>query len=251
MFSDNLTAEEHRGFRRGHRGKTKELSRAKLILSSVITIIFFPAIILLGSGDWRWLEGWILSLWLDAMVLSTTIYLYIYDPALLAERTKLPGSDNQKEWDKYVLLAIYLLALMWLVLMPLDARRFGWSPEFPAWLRILGGVSLLPAWYLIYRATVENTFMSTLVRIQSERKQRVISSGVYGFVRHPLYLGCTLMMFGGPLLLGSICGLAIALIALVVLFGRIAGEEKMLVNELAGYADYKARVRYRLIPLVW
>jgi len=77
---------------------------------------------------------------------------------------------------------------------------------FPVLLKVLGGVALLPSLYLIYRATVENTFLSTLVRIQADRKQQVISTGVYGFVRHPLYLGCLLMLIGAPLLLGSIYG---------------------------------------------
>jgi protein-S-isoprenylcysteine O-methyltransferase Ste14 len=103
----------------------------------------------------------------------------------------------------------------------------------------------------MFRATVENTFMSSLVRIQTDRKQRVISTGVYGFVRHPLYLGCVLMMFGAPLLLGSIFGLSISVLTVFVLAARIMGEEKMLVNELEGYEDYKKKVTYRLIPFVW
>lgn len=143
------------------------------------------------------------------------------------------------------------MASVWFIIMPLDAKRFGWSPYFPVWLKVLGGVALLPSLYLIYRATVENTFLSTLVRIQTDRKQQVISTEVYGFVRHPLYLGCLLMLLGAPLLLGSIYGLIIALIAVFVLTGRIIGEEKMLVNELEGYEDYKKKVTYRLLPFVW
>lgn len=143
------------------------------------------------------------------------------------------------------------MAIVWFIIMPLDAKRFGWSPDFPLWLKFLGGVALLPALYLIYRATVENTFLSTMVRIQSERKQYVISTGVYGFVRHPLYLGCLFMIFGAPLLLGSLCGLGIGLIAFFALAGRIIGEEKMLVNELEGYEAYQKRVTYRLIPFIW
>jgi len=185
------------------------------------------------------------------MVLSNYIYLYQHDPALLAERSKTPGSDNQKQWDKYLLTGAYLMAFVWFIIMPLDAKRFGWSPTFPVWLKVLGGVALLPALYLIYRVTVENTFLSTLVRIQTERKQQVISTGVYGFVRHPLYLGVLLMLLGAPLLVGSIYGLIICLIAVFVLVGRIIGEEKMLVNELEGYEDYKKKVIYRLIPFVW
>ena len=89
------------------------------------------------------------------------------------------------------------------------------------------------------------------MRIQTDRKQHVISTGVYGFVRHPLYLGCLLMMLGAPLLLGSLYGLLISLIGLILVGGRIIGEEKTLVSELDGYADYKQKVKYRLIPFVW
>ena len=223
----------------------------KLVLNSLITILFFPAIVLLASGDWRWFEGWIFSLWFVVMVLSATIYLAIRDPALLAERSRLRFAENQKTWDKYVLLTIYLLFFSWFVVMPLDARRFRWSPNFPLWLKVLGGLMLIPSLYLIFESTAENTFASTMVRIQKERKQRVISTGVYGFVRHPMYLGAVLMLFGAPFLLGSLAGLIIATITSGVLVGRILGEERMLITELEGYSQYREKVRYRLIPLVW
>ncbi len=231
--------------------QNKKMGLGRFVFSAIITVVFFPAVILIAAGDWHWLEGWIFSLWLDAMVLSNMIYLYVKDPALLAERSKAPGSDNQKQWDKYLLIAIYIVALAWFVILPLDAKRFGWSPMFPVWLKVLGGVVLLPALYLIYQATVENTYLSTLVRIQSERKQHVISTGVYGFVRHPLYLGCMLMIFGGCLLLGSVYGLLIGLVGVMLVAGRIVGEENMLTNELEGYDEYKGKVRYRLVPFVW
>jgi len=230
---------------------TNKMSLGRFIFGAIITILIFPAVILFLSGDWLWLEGWIFSLWFVAMVLSNMIYLYWKDPALLAERSKAPGSDNQKQWDKYLLTVIYFIAIVWLIIMPLDAKRFGWSPMFPVWLKVVGGVALIPALYLIYQATVENTYLSTLVRIQTDRKQHVISTGVYGFVRHPLYLGCLLMMLGAPLLLGSLYGLLISLIGLILVGGRIIGEEKTLVSELDGYADYKQKVKYRLIPFVW
>lgn len=231
--------------------ETKRMSAVSLVFNCVSTTIFFPALILLLAGNGSWVEGWIFGLWLAAMILSDLVYLYFQDPALLAERTTAPGSDNQKGWDKYLLIGLLLTALLWLVIMPLDAQRFRWSPAFPEWLKVLGGVILLPALYLIFRATVENTFLSTKVRIQAERKHQVISTGVYGFVRHPLYQGCALMMFGAPLLLGSIAGLLISLLGLVILVGRIIGEERMLTEELEGYAEYKKKVKYRLIPFVW
>ena len=229
----------------------KKLTAGQLIITSTITVLFFPAVILLLSGDWHWLEGWIFGLWLDAMVLSNILYLSIKDPALLAERSKALGSDNQKQWDKYLSIAIAFMAVAWFVINPLDAKRFGWSPAFPMWLKVLGGAALIPSLFLIFRATVENTFLSTLVRIQTDRKQRVISTGVYGFVRHPLYLGTLLMVLGGSLLMGSLIGSIIGLISLCMVVGRIIGEENMLVQELDGYEEYKKKVTYRLIPFVW
>jgi protein-S-isoprenylcysteine O-methyltransferase Ste14 len=228
-----------------------KMTVGRFIFSSLITILIIPAVILFLSGNWLWLEGWIFSLWFDAMVLSNMMYLYWKDPALLAERSKAPGSDNQKQWDKYLIIGIYLWALVWFIIMPLDAKRFGWSPLFPVWLKVLGRVALLPALYLIYQATVENTYLSTLVRIQTDRKQRVISTGVYGFVRHPLYLGCLLMTLRAPLLLGSLYGFIIGFIGVIAVVGRIIGEENMLVNELEGYEEYKKKIKYRLVPFVW
>lgn len=228
-----------------------KMTVGRFIFSSLITILIIPTVILFLSGNWLWLEGWIFSLWFDAMVLSNMMYLYWKDPALLAERSKAPGSDNQKQWDKYLIIGIYVWALVWFIIMPLDAKRFGWSPLFPVWVKVLGGVALLPALYLIYQATVENTYLSTLVRIQTDRKQHVISTGVYGFVRHPLYLGCLLMTLGAPLLLGSLYGFIIGFIGVIAVVGRIIGEENMLVNELEGYEEYKKKVTYRLVPFVW
>lgn len=229
----------------------KKTPLSQFILLCVISVVFFPALTLLLAGDWSWVEGWIFGLWFDAMLLSNIVYMYWRDPALLAERSKRPGAGNQKRWDTYLLSFVYLVAIFWLVIMPLDAKRFGWSPAFPVWLMVVGGILLLPALYFLLRPAIENTYLSTRVRIQSERKQQVISTGVYGFVRHPLYLGALLMMVGAPLLLGSIVGLVISAGALIILIVRIIGEEKMLVNELEGYEAYKTKVKYRLIPYVW
>jgi len=231
--------------------ESKKMSPAAFVLNLLMTALFFPAVILLLAGNWRWVEGWLLALWVVVMIDFNLIYLYWKDPALLSERTKAPGSENQKSWDKVLMIAILIIVVLWLVVLPLDAQRFHWSPPFPLWLKILGGVALLPALYLIERATIENTYLSAMVRIQSERQQHVITTGVYGFVRHPLYLGCMLLMFGAPLLVGSVYGLVIAFSGVLVMVGRILGEERMLVEELEGYEAYKNKVRYRLIPFVW
>lgn len=230
--------------------KSNELSAGKIIFT-LFYLLIFPALVLLLSGDWAWAEGWIFGIWF--MVMCTTVILYLYrnDPSLLTERYKQPGTANQKGWDKYVVYGLLIGFVAWIVIMPLDAERYGWSPNFPMWLKVLGGAALLLSFYFFFQSYAANTFASPLVRMQTERKQQVISTGVYGFVRHPMYLAGLLLFLGTPLLLGSVYGLIIGLLMIFLLAGRIIGEESMLINELEGYADYKQKVKYRLIPFVW
>lgn len=135
--------------------------------------------------------------------------------------------------------------------MPLDARRYRWSPEFPAWIEAIGGCFLALAYLIIFEVFRENTFAAPVVRVQEERRQKVISSGLYGVDRHPLYVGAMFLFFGVPMLLGSIYGIIIGVAMTVMIAIRSIGEEKVLKEELAGYDEYIRRVRWRLIPFVF
>jgi len=221
------------------------------IIFTFIYILIFPALIIILSGDLLWVEGWVFSLWFTVLCFTAIIYLYRKDPALLAERYRKPGTTNQKGWDKYVVYGLMIGFIAWIIIMPLDARRYGWSPYFPIWLKIPGGIGLIFSFFFFYRSYTDNTFLSPLVRVQTERKQKVISTGVYGFVRHPMYLGGILLFLYTPMLLGSAYGVIIGLVMLILLSARIIGEEKMLVNELEGYPSYKEKVKYRLFPYIW
>jgi protein-S-isoprenylcysteine O-methyltransferase Ste14 len=226
------------------------ISAVTLILT-LIYILLFPVLLLFLSGDWNWVEGWIFSIWFIALCYTTIIYLYRHDPALLAERYRKPGTGKQEGWDRFVVYRLTFGFLIWIVIMPLDAKRFGWTTYFPLWVKVLGGIGLLLSFFFFFRSYADNTFVSPLVRIQSERKQQVVTTGVYGIVRHPMYLVGILLFVGTPLLLGSLYGVVIGVTMLFLLAGRIVGEEKMLVNELEGYAEYKKKVKYRLIPFIW
>jgi protein-S-isoprenylcysteine O-methyltransferase Ste14 len=213
-------------------------------------LLFWPALIFLLSGDWRWVEGWLFGGWLVALCATCIAWLYRNDPALLAERYRRPGSGGQKGWDTIV---VYLLVpgfAIWIAVMPFD-RRFGWTGRWPVGLQALGGALLLASAAFFFRSFTDNPFLSPLVRIQSERKQQVVSTGVYGLVRHPMYLGAILMFAGAPLLLASSRGLIAAAALSALLCLRILGEEKLLARELEGYDAYRKKVRYRLLPLVW
>jgi protein-S-isoprenylcysteine O-methyltransferase Ste14 len=108
---------------------------------------------------------------------------------------------------------------------------------------------LLLSFFFLFRSFSDNTFLSPLVRIQEERKQQLVTTGVYRFVRHPMYLGAILI--GTPFLLGSYYGLALGLIMIVLIAMRTIGEEKMLMKEFRDYEEYKKKVRYRFLPFVW
>ncbi len=123
----------------------------KKIVFAFLYILLFPAIFFLLSGDITWPEGWIFSIWFIVLCFSTILYLYRKDPALLEERYKQPGAGNQERWNRDVVYGIMIGFILWIVIMPLDAKRFGWSPAFPLWLNILGGALLAGSFFLFFR----------------------------------------------------------------------------------------------------
>jgi protein-S-isoprenylcysteine O-methyltransferase Ste14 len=221
------------------------------LIGSFFYLALFPVILFALAGDWRWIEGWLFSVIFLLMCFSTLLYLYFYDPALLKERFGSPIQQGQKPWDKVLLSVFFVDFLVWFAIMPLDAKRFGWSPVFPLWLRAIGTVLLTISIVMVFEALRENTFAAPVVKMQKERGQTVISNGMYGVVRHPMYAGALLLFVAGPLLLGSVWGLIMSLVLIVTIAVRSIGEEAMLKQELEGYRDYMKRVKWRMIPFVF
>jgi protein-S-isoprenylcysteine O-methyltransferase Ste14 len=218
---------------------------------AAFNLVFYPGLLLGLGGDWRWVEGWIFSGWFALSILVSAIFLIRNDPALLKERFKRPGQGQQKGWDRWFIRLTIPLYIGWFVVMPLDSHRHGRDLHFPLAVKIVGGMLLLAALILIMRALADNTFASPLVRIQSERGQHVVTTGVYSAVRHPMYSGALCLFVGAPCLLGSVWGLALGPVLIGLFAARILGEERMLERELEGYGEYRKRVRYRLIPGIW
>lgn len=227
-----------------------KISPIKIFLT-FIYILIFPVVLLCLSGNWSWIQGWIFSIWFLGLSYTTIIYLYNYDPGLLEERYRKPGSGEEKGWDKYFIYILFPSFIVWYIIMPLDSQRFVWTTNFPLQLEIIGFLLLIGSAFLLFRSYKDNSFVSPLVRIQSERDQKVVSTGVYGFVRHPMYLGGIMLFLGAPLLLGSIYGIIVGIFLSLIFVARIIGEEKMLILELDGYPEYKDKVEYRLIPYIW
>jgi protein-S-isoprenylcysteine O-methyltransferase Ste14 len=206
----------------------------KKLAFAFLYILLFPVLLFLLAGDWDWREGWVFSLWFLVLCSTVIMYLSRKDPGLLAER--------------YQIMAGFMA---WIAIMPLDARRFHWSPAFPLSLQFIGVAMLALSFFFFFRSYRDNPFLSPLVRIQKERRQTVVSGGVYSLVRHPMYLGGILMFLGTPLLLGSVYGIIAGFFLTLLLMVRIPGEEAMLLRDLDGYGDYCTNVRFRLVPFIW
>ena len=228
----------------------KAIMTGLVLVAAPVYILGLASLLLWLSGDWGWVEGWIFNVWWVSFISASFLWLHYKDPALLAERMRLPGTGGESRADLVILLGIKVGFLAWLFLSPLDVR-FGWLPRLPLWCEVCGGILLFAGGFLTFRAFTDNPYLSQLVRIQTERGQHVIDTGVYGFVRHPMYLGASLWFIGGALLLGSVCGLLVALAMVGLLVVRIFVEEKLLARDLEGYRAYRERVRYRLVPHVW
>lgn len=221
------------------------------LIGSFFYLLFFSVILFFLAGDWRWLDGWVFSIIFLLMCYGTLVFLYFHDPALLKERFGSPIQQAQKPWDKVLLSLFFVEFIVWFAIMPLDARRFGWSPPFPPSIRGTGALLQIVSTYIVFAALKENTFAAPVVKMQKERGQKVISTGPYAMVRHPMYAGATLLFISAPLLLSSIYGLALSLLLIVTIGARSVGEEAMLKEELDGYRDYMRKVKWRMIPYVF
>lgn len=203
-----------------------------------------------SAGTLYWADGWWFLVLYIAAGLAVTLWLARNDPALLAARMNVRKQEGQPAWDRLVVHAAQFIWWGWLIFMGLDGGRFGWSPV-PAWLVWVGRAGMLVGIWGIYRTFRENSFGAPVVRIQTERGHKVISTGPYAIVRHPMYASALIMLVSVALALNSGWGVLIALLIGYTLTFRIKGEEQVLRDGLPGYVDYTKRVRHRLIPFIW
>jgi protein-S-isoprenylcysteine O-methyltransferase Ste14 len=221
----------------------------KLIAKSS-SLVFLGMLLFLPAGTLAWPQAWIFLALFAVCSVGIGLWLIKTNPSLFAERMKPILSVEQKPRDRVIIIAILVFFYAWFAFMALDARRFGWS-HTPPWAQILGALLIVSAFVGWVQVLQANHFASVTVRLQKDRGQTVISTGPYAVVRHPMYSYALLLMIGVPLLLGSLWGL-LGLVLFVPLLGlRAIGEETMLMDGLAGYRDYTAKVRFRLLPGVW
>jgi protein-S-isoprenylcysteine O-methyltransferase Ste14 len=220
---------------------------AQTLRTFVLGVIALGLLLFLPAGTFRYWQAWVFIVVFVSCVTGIGLYLALTDPALL-ERRKKVGPANEQSLGQKIAISIGFLALLSLFVFSAISHRFGWSPV-PAAVSLAG--NLLVALGLLINLLVfrENTYGGATVETIAD--QRVISSGPYALVRHPMYVGVLIMMAGIPLALDAWWSLAIIVVAAPGLIWRILDEESLLKRALPGYVEYTQRVRYRLVPYLW
>jgi protein-S-isoprenylcysteine O-methyltransferase Ste14 len=212
-----------------------------------ILVLVMASLVFAVAGTLRYWQAWTFLAVYFAASLAITFYLIRNDPALLARRMS-GGPFAEKEPVQRLIMSGTSLGFIGLLVFPAVDHRLGWS-DLPPWAAIAGDVIMLLGWLGIFFVFRENSFASAT--IESSADQRVISTGPYAWVRHPMYAAALVLLLGIPLALGSIWGVLIVLALMPVLIWRLMDEERFLVNHLPGYREYQGRVRYRLLPSIW
>lgn len=215
--------------------------------SSLIGLAVFVVLVLAPAGTLHYWQGWV---FLAVFAVATSfpgVYLQRTNPAALQRRMRAGPLAEPRTVQKVVSTLVFAAFLAMIVVSVLD-HRFGWS-SVPTAICLIGDALVAIGLAATMIVVIQNGYAAANVVV--EEGQTVVSTGLYGLVRHPMYAGTVPLMVGVPLALGSYWGLAFVLPSLAVLVIRILDEEKMLTQQLAGYAEYRSRVRYRLLPGVW
>ena len=220
----------------------------KLMISGITKylagLIILGLLIFLPAGTFAYSQGWLFMAVLFVPMLIIGIVLALKSPELLRKRL---NSKEQENTQKGVVISSLLMFLTGFITAGLSFR-FGWL-RLPLWVSVTAAVIFLIGYAMYAEVLRENEYLSRTVEVQEE--QKVIDTGLYGIIRHPMYTATILMFCFAPLVLGSVISFVIFLAYPVIIVTRIGNEEKVLEQGLKGYSDYKKKVRYRLLPFVW
>jgi len=216
----------------------------KIITRFSLVPIVLLLLILIPAGT---LIYWQVYLYITILVVPMIFVLFYFlknDPLFLERRTKA----KEKEKEQIIIQIVFSFIFLSGFVIPGFDKRFGWS-DVPIYIVIIADIVILLGYLLIFFVFKQNSYASRIVEV--EKNQKVISTGLYGFVRHPMYIGVIIMFVPTPIALGSYWGLIPMTTIPIALVFRIINEEKVLSKDLPGYKDYCQKTRYRLIPYIW
>jgi protein-S-isoprenylcysteine O-methyltransferase Ste14 len=219
----------------------------KAFVALVILFLVMASLLFAAAGTIHYGQGWTFLAVYFAASIAITVYLIERDPALL-ERRMRGGPFAEKEPAQKVIMSVVSLGFIALIVLPGIDHRLGWSDVPPA-VAAAGNVLVLLGWIGIFLVFSENSFTSSTIELAPD--QRVISTGPYALVRHPMYAAALVMLLGIPIALGSWWSVLLVVAMMPALIWRMLDEERFLARNLPGYTEYLGRVRYRLLPGVW
>jgi protein-S-isoprenylcysteine O-methyltransferase Ste14 len=219
----------------------------KMLVFGLVELVVFGSMLFFPAGTFDYWQAWVFLVVVVLAAWIPTIYLQRKNPVVLERRMRGGPAAETRMAQKVVIAGLYLSLAAMVVVSVLD-HRFGWSPV-PTAICLVGDVLVAVGLGVVVLVITQNSYAAATVQV--EAGQKVVSTGLYGLVRHPMYTGNVIMMVGIPLALGSYWGLVFVVPALIVLASRIRDEEKMLQEELTGYREYTQKVRYRLVPCMW
>ena len=217
---------------------------ARTIKAGVRGFIVLAFLIFLPAGTLRYWQGWAFLATFAVCSTALTVYMALYDEKLLERRLRSGPRAETRTSQKIIIAFIMLGSIAFLVFPVLD-HRFGWSPV-PPYASIIGNGLIVLGYLFIFLVVRENSYAASTIQVAEG--QRVISTGPYAWVRHPMYAGAILLVIAMPLALGSWYGVLGIFGFLPVLVWRLTDEESFLIRNLPGYAEYTSKVRWRLIP---
>lgn len=219
----------------------------QLTVSSLFGIVFVGALLFGPAGTLDYWQAWAFIAIFSVLTTVPNLYLALRRPDVLRRRMRAGPTAERRPAQRFASIGYLLLFVLVAVVSALD-HRFGWS-TVPTSVVVLGLVLVTVGLGIAMSVILVNSYAAATVTVEAD--QRVVSTGWYGFVRHPMYFGVLIMFIGSPLALDSLWGLAVLVPGLVVFAVRILDEEKLLRGELTGYDEYTEKVRYRLLPYVW
>jgi protein-S-isoprenylcysteine O-methyltransferase Ste14 len=220
---------------------------AKAWLALAVLTVVMALLLFVPAGTVHYWQAWVYLAIFSGVSALTTLDLIRKDPALLERRMRGGPTAEKQPTQKVIMLGMSIGFIALLVVPALD-HRFGWS-AVPLGEVVAGDLLVALGFYLIFLVYRENTFTSATIEVAES--QKVISTGPYARVRHPMYASAILYLLGTPLALGSYWGLVPVVAMMPFLVWRLLAEERFLARNLAGYTDYQKRVHHRLVPFVW
>jgi len=221
--------------------------RLKALAGLLNLVVILGACLFLPAWTLRYWQAWAFLAVSTACVLAITLYLMAHDVGLLERRMHV-GPVAEKQVTQKLVQSVASLAFVALFIVPSLDHRFGWS-SVPVPLVVAGELLVAGGLFVVFLVFRANSFTSATIEVGAE--QKVVSTGPYAIVRHPMYAGALVMLLGVPLALGSWWGLLAFGPMLCAITWRLSDEERLLLRELPGYAEYRAKVRHRLVPKLW